>query len=157
MIWSQFRNRALLFHTQKWDGRVKGNFKNTNFIFHILLCSNKHLCYLKSTIMIVFELGKNMTTHFSHKCPNTLSTWLISEKVHPDFAFLWTTLSFPVLLTTPLTLSTCGRSLNYFSKHCAFLSICSQCLLVTYESKAKVNKIGQERAQISRFKGLWDS
>lgn len=42
--------------------------------------------------MIVFELSKNMTIHFSHKCPNTLRTWLISEKVHPDFAFLRATL-----------------------------------------------------------------
>lgn len=145
MIWSQLRNRALLFHIQNWDVRVKGNFKNSNFIFHILLCPNKPLCYLKSTIMIVFELGKNTTTHFSHKCPNTLSNWLISEKVHPDFAFLRATLSFPVLmqlLSTLWTLNTCERCLNYFSKCCAFLSTCSQCLLLTCQPKAKANKIG---------------
>lgn len=145
MIWSQLRNRALLFHIQIWDERVKGNFKNGNSVFHTLLCPNKPLWYLKSTIMIVFELSKDMTIHFSHKCPNALSTWLISEKVHPDFAFLRATLSFPVLLqllATLWTLNTYGRWPNYFSKPCSFLSICSQCLFLTCQSKTKANKIG---------------
>lgn len=144
VIWSQLRNRALLFHIQNWDGRVKGNFKNSNFIFHILLCPNKPLRHFKSTIMIVFELGKNMTTHFSHKCPNTLSSWLISEKVYPDFAIRRATLSFPALLQLLTTLWTpnTGRSCpNYFSKHCALPSTFSQCLFFTCQSKANTNKI----------------
>lgn len=128
VIWSQLRNRALLFHIQDWDGRIKGTFKNSNFVFHTLLCPNKPLCYLKSTIMIVFGWDKNMTTHFICKLPNKPSTWLLSEKLHPNFAFVRVTLLLPVLLqllTTLWTLNACGRHLNYFSKHCVSLSICS--------------------------------
>lgn len=162
VIWSQLRNRAPLFHIQDWDGRVKGNFKNSNFILHMLLCPNKLLCYLKSTVMIVFEWGKNMTTHFICKWPNKCSLWLLSEKLHPNFAFLRSTLLFPVLLQLPTTLWTFNayrRHLNYFSKHCAFLSICSLWLLLTHQySKEKpwciLIKISQECIQISRFKGL---
>lgn len=70
----------------------------------MLLCPNKPLRYLKSTIIIVFEWGKNMTTHFIFKWPNK-HKWLLTEKLHPNFAFLRVTLLFPVTATTDNSLN----------------------------------------------------
>jgi len=78
--------------------------------------------------MIVLEGGKNMATHFVCKWPNKPSTWLLSENLYPNFAFLRATLLFAILLQLPTTLSTlnaCGICLDYFSRRCMPLSTCS--------------------------------
>lgn len=162
MIWSQRRNRALLFNIQDWDGRVKGNFKNSNFVLHMLLCPNKPLCYSKSTIMIVFGWGKNMIIHFIWIWPNKSSMCILPEKLHPNFAFLKVTLLFLVLLQllTTLWMHVEEAWITSVNILCPWVFVLSGHCSPINNQKPKpwyiLTQMGQESVQISRFKGLWN-